>query len=49
MDFMKREELEKACKKIRKVRTRMVMMWVIDTAGTAPARRRRVQTSAGLP
>ena len=36
---MKREELEKACKKIRKVRTRMVMMWVIDTAGTTPVRR----------
>ena len=39
MDSMKREELEKACKKIRKVRTRMVMMWVIDTADTAPSQR----------
>ena len=39
MDNIKREEPEKACKKIRKVRTRMVMMWVIDTAGTVSARR----------
>ena len=42
MDDIKREELEKACKKIHKVRTRMVaarMVLVINTTGTAPSRR----------
>ena len=52
MSGIKREELGKECKKIRKVRARMVavrMVQVLDTAGTAPARRRRVQTYVGLP
>ena len=49
MDDIKREELEKVCKKIHKVWVRVVVVWVINTADTVPTRRRRVQTYAGLP
>ena len=41
MNGMTREELEKACKKIRKVRVRMVairMVQVLEMTGTTPTR-----------
>ena len=41
MDYTKREGLEKVCKKIHEVRTRMVavcMVLMLDTSDTTPAR-----------